>query len=178
MRADLGPNQLPLVTTTSQHIGAWPGPGGFGANEVVDTTRTWAFDGVQFIGARTDENRSKRTCSPDPCPMITCTGAINLRENGSSFEMLALPETLGSDAFDRWKAAVAPAVETCAGERTGNAVINLTIEGLTGKVTKAEVSEPFRGVFARCMRRAVMAVAFDRFAEPTMDVTFTFVIDR
>jgi hypothetical protein len=176
VRANTGPNRLPIVTTKMERIGAWPGPGGIDANEVVDTTRTWAFDGVQYIGATTEEQRVKRTCSPGPCPMITCTGAINFRENGSAFEILALPETLGGDAMERWQEAVRPAVERCAGERHGNAVIGVTIEGATGKVTKAEVEGPFRGVFARCMRRAVTALALDRFAEPTMDVTFTFVI--
>ncbi len=177
LRANTGPNRLPIVATTAERIGAWPGPGGMGASGVTTTKRTWAFDGAQYIGATTDEDLVKRTCSPDPCPTITCTGAINVRENGSAFEILALPETLGSDATDRWRESVRPAVERCAGQRTGNAVIGVTIEGATGKVTKAEVSGPFRGVFARCMRRAVLAVPFDRFAEPTMDITFTFVIE-
>jgi hypothetical protein len=88
-RAAPGEHGLPDVVATVEEINPWPGPGGMGASEVHTTRRTYRFDGTSYAVVDTDEKRVKRTCSPDGCPTLACTGPFDVVEEGS----LSPPET-------------------------------------------------------------------------------------
>jgi hypothetical protein len=74
-------------------------------------------------------------------------------------------------------AAVNPAVRACAGGQSGTAAIRIVFAG-SGRVTTATVtSPPFAGTPAgSCMARAVKGARVPPFSNPTLTVTFPFVV--
>lgn len=87
-----GEHGLPEIVATRQDVSPAPPPGGCGESIVRTVTRHYRYDGTSYLETSRNEESSRRTCSPDGCPVTTCTGIIDLREDGSSFENLKLPE--------------------------------------------------------------------------------------
>jgi hypothetical protein len=66
VRAAPGEHGLPDVHTASERRRG-------GRDNAVSAERTYVFDGRAYVETRVDERRGTMTCSPHPCPTITCS---------------------------------------------------------------------------------------------------------
>ena len=89
----------------------------------------------------------------------------------------ARPRTPSRTDVVRAMESVRGAVAACGGGQHGDAIVDLAVDGATGRVSTARVSGPLAGTPAgSCIARAVRGASFPTFANPRFAVRYPFRI--